>query len=124
MDGYTIAEAVHEEVLNLIKGRDEIELKVTSRCAVHLCILIILTVIVSECDILIFLDIMKDNLNKKRIKLKKKNLFIYDAHFFVHVIEKKYVNFLHVCFVRDKGIVLLIVLFSIFLDIGMLPIKE
>lgn len=71
MDGYTIAEAVHEEVLNLIKGRDEIELKVTSRCAVHLYILIIPTVIVSECDILIFLDIMKDNLNKKRIKFKK-----------------------------------------------------
>lgn len=74
MDGYTIAEAVHEEVLNLIKGRDEIELKVTSRCAVHLCILIILTVIVSECDILIFLDIMKYNLNKKRIKFKKKKI--------------------------------------------------
>lgn len=54
MDGYTIAEAVHEEVLNLIKGRDEIELKVTSRCAVNLYILIIPTVIVSE-------YIMKDN---------------------------------------------------------------
>lgn len=64
VDGYTIAEAVHEEVLNLIKGRDEIELKVTSRCAVHLYILIIPTVIVSE-------YIMKDNLNKKRIEFKK-----------------------------------------------------
>nr|XP_022316588.1 uncharacterized protein LOC111120143 isoform X2 [Crassostrea virginica] len=30
VNGYTIAEAVHEEVLNLIKGRDEIELKVTN----------------------------------------------------------------------------------------------
>lgn len=30
VNGFTIAEAIHEEVLNLIKGRDEIELKVTS----------------------------------------------------------------------------------------------
>ncbi|XP_048780795.1 harmonin-like isoform X2 [Ostrea edulis] len=30
VNGYTIAEAVHEEVLNLIKGQDEIELKVTN----------------------------------------------------------------------------------------------
>lgn len=33
VNGYTIAEAVHEEVLNLIKGQDEIELKVTSKCS-------------------------------------------------------------------------------------------
>lgn len=41
-------------------------------------------------------------------------------------LRRNMLNFLHVCFVRDKGIVLLIVLFSIFilLDIGMLPIKE
>lgn len=69
VDGYTIAEAVHEEVLNLIKGRDEIELKVTSRCAVHLYILIIPTVIVSE--YIMKKIIMKDNLNKKRIEFKK-----------------------------------------------------
>lgn len=30
VNGFTIAEAIHEEVLNLIKGRDEIELKVTN----------------------------------------------------------------------------------------------
>lgn len=30
VNGFTIAEAIHEEVLNLIKGRDEIELKVAS----------------------------------------------------------------------------------------------
>ena len=31
MNGFTITEAIHEEVLNLIKGKDEIELKVTSK---------------------------------------------------------------------------------------------
>ena len=31
MNGFTIVEAIHEEVLNLIKGKDEIELKVTSK---------------------------------------------------------------------------------------------
>ena len=30
VNGFTISEAIHEEVLNLIKGKDEIELKVTS----------------------------------------------------------------------------------------------
>lgn len=30
VNGFTISQAIHEEVLNLIKGRDEIELKVTS----------------------------------------------------------------------------------------------
>lgn len=77
VNGYTIAEAVHEEVLNLIKGRDEIELKVTSRCTVHFYILIILITTVSECDILICLDIMKDDLKIKRIQLKKNKITIY-----------------------------------------------
>jgi len=31
VNGFTIVEAIHEEVLNLIKGRDEIELKVASK---------------------------------------------------------------------------------------------
>lgn len=70
MNGYTIAEAVHEEVLNLIKGRDEIELKVTSRCTVHIYISIIFFTTVSEREILVCLDIMKDDLKSlKRIKL-------------------------------------------------------
>lgn len=71
VDGYIIVEVVYEEVLNLIKGRDEIEFKVISRCVVYFYILIIFTVIVLECDIFIFFDIMKDNLNKKRIEFKK-----------------------------------------------------
>ncbi|KAJ8299641.1 hypothetical protein KUTeg_023701 [Tegillarca granosa] len=33
VNGFTISQAIHEEVLNLIKGRDEIELKVTSKNA-------------------------------------------------------------------------------------------
>lgn len=46
-------------------------------------------------------------------------------YIFVYMLlRRNMLNFLYVCFVRDKGIVLLIVLFFIFLDIGMLFIKE